>query len=294
MSITNKTILRKVLRSVVKATGIVSILLLTGCQKLGLLDPKGYVAIQQKQLMIDSLALMLIVVIPVIIMSFAFAFRYRSTKHKGNYSPEHSHNTLLEVFWWGIPTVIVVVLGIMVWKQSHRLDPYRKLDMPGKPMIVQVVALRWKWLFIYPEQGIATVNYFKAPENKQVEFWITADAPMSAFEIPQLVGQIYAMAGMRTRLHMYSSFPGKYVGLDTQFNGDGFSDMKFNAYIVPKAEFTKWVASVKQNKHTLNIAEYQKIVKPSIADPAKFYGSFRPGMFNRIMEQFTKPNMRLH
>ncbi|HAG62455.1 MAG TPA: ubiquinol oxidase subunit II [Coxiellaceae bacterium] len=261
---------------------------------LGFLDPKGWVAKQELQLMLDTVALMLIVVIPVIIMSFAFAWRYRASKRQGQYQPNWSHSTLLELFWWGIPTILVIVLGVFVWKSSHELDPYRQLDKPGKPEIIQVVALQWKWLFIYPKEGIATINDLYVPVNQQVEFRITADAPMSAFGIPQLVGQIYAMAGMRTRLHMYSSNIGVYDGLNTQLNGDGFAYMHFPVHVASADDFSAWVNHVKAIGTPLTTENYGALYEPTINAPAQYFSSVSDGLFHAIMMQYMENKHWLH
>lgn len=260
--------------------------IISGC-KYGMLSPRGIIASDERTLFFDALALMLIVVIPVIIMSFAFAFRYRDSHPKqGDYSPNWSHNHLLELLWWGIPMVIIIILGIIAWKKSHQLDPYRNLDVAGKPLVVQAVALRWKWLFIYPAQHIATLNYVTLPTKRPIEFQITADAPMSAFFIPRLGSQIYAMAGMRTRLHLYTTMPGVYEGLNSQYNGNGFSEMHFKAHVVSDTTFNKWVEYIKHPRHqekVLNIAAYKQLELPTIAAPPKFYADVTPNLFHKIM-----------
>ncbi len=233
--------------------------------------------------------------LPVIIMSFAFAFRYRAkNKRKGEYRPNWSHNPWLEAIWWVLPCIIVVVLGIITWKKTHALDPYKPLSVPGEKMVIQAVSLRWKWLFIYPKQNIATVNYIEIPKGKQVEFLITSEAPMSAFFIPQLGGQIFSMAGMRTRLHVIGDQLGTFQGMNTQYNGVGFSDMKFKVKVTSKQGFDNWVKTVKQSQQSLTIPTYQKLVKPTVAAKVQYYSSVYPNLFTRIMDQFTKPNMRLH
>ena len=289
--------MKKIFLSILRISFLMLMLLgLVSCSHYagGLVNPKGPITEAEKTLFMDSIALMLIVVIPVIIMSFAFAYRYRAKNKRAQYKPNWSHSTFLETIWWTIPCIIIVILGIFTWKQSHKLDPYRKLDMPGKPLLIQAVALRWKWLFIYPKQNIATVNYIDIPKDRQVQFWITSDAPMSAFFIPQLGSQIYAMAGMRTRLHIASHNTGLFTGLDTQYNGDGFSDMHFKVNVSSKADYLKWVKSVQEKNNKLSIAEYQQIVKPSIQKKPLFYSSVHKGLFNRIMDQYMMPNMRLH
>ena len=265
------------------------ITLLSGCQN-GILDPKGVIANDQRTMFFDALALMLIVVLPVIIMSFAFAFKYRQSRSRDkDYSPTWSHNSLLELLWWGIPTIIIIILGVMVWKQSHKLDPYRSLDVKGKPIVIQAIALRWQWLFIYPKQNIATLNYVYMPMKRPVEFHITADAPMSSFIIPQLGGQIYAMAGMRTRLHLYSSYSGVYEGLNSQYNGYGFSDMHFKAHVVTQNNFKNWVLKVKNDKSNhLGLSEYKLLQKPSIADGEEAFSSVMPNLFKSVMMVYMK------
>ena len=261
----------------------------------GVLHPAGVIASQERTLLFDSVALMLIVVIPVIIMSVAFALRYRSTHKTSDYKPNWSHNVYLEAIWWGVPMIIIVVLGVLTYKKTHQLDPYKKIDVPGKPLLIEAVAMQWKWLFLYPKQGIATVNYVEIPNNRQVQFYITADAPMSSFFIPQLGSQIYAMAGMRTRLHLLPNREGTYEGMNSQYNGDGFSDMKFKAKVVSIKEFDNWVSNHKKVGKKLDLSVYRALSKPTIDVKPIYYSSFEPkGLFKRIMVQYTKPNMNLH
>lgn len=271
-------------------------LLLSGCGlHEGLLNPKGLVAAQERKLFFDSLALMLIVVIPVIIMSFAFVYRYRASHKTADYKPNWAHNVFLETIWWTVPCIIIVILGIMTWHMSHKLDPYRKLDMPGKPLVVEAVALRWKWLFIYPEQHMAALNFLELPKDRQIEFRITADAPMSSFFIPQLGSQIYAMAGMRTRLHLVANVAGVYEGMNTQYNGDGFSDMRFKVHVVAAQQFTKWQDSIKALRNPgLGLGTYGQLAMPTIANKPVYYSSVYPNLFRRIMMQYTQAHMRLH
>lgn len=191
------------------------VLSLTGCSKehlIGVLNPKGIIAYQERKLLLDATALMLIVVLPVIIMSFAFAYHYQVSHHVRDYKPNWSNSHFLEAIWWGVPIVIILVLGVVTWKKTHQLDPYNRIpsaDPTQPPMLIEVIALPWKWLFIYPEQNIATINYLEIPVNRQIEFWFTNDnVAMSAFFIPQLGSQIYTMAGMRTRLHLLATSTG--------------------------------------------------------------------------------------
>ena len=274
--------------------GIVVILLsLVGCQSIsmGMLKPAGLIAFQERELFFDSLALMLIVVIPVIIMSLAFVVRYRETHKTAEYAPDWSHDLLLEAIWWGVPCAIIVVLGVMTWKLTHKLDPYQKINVAGKPLLVQAVALPWKWLFVYPEYQIATVNFLELPIDRQVEFWLTTDnVPMSAFFIPELGSQIYTMAGMKTRLHLLPTQLGTFQGLNSQYNVDGFSDMHFTVSVVDSTEMNKWVHTIQRLPTGLNQQAYQTLRDPSKAVLPQYYSSVEPNLFMSIIRAYRAPS----
>ena len=267
------------------------LLFLSACHKIGgILHPKGIIAFQERQLLFDALALMLIVVLPVVIMSFAFVYRYHQSHQGDGYAPDWCHNNFLEAIWWGVPCVIILILGIMTWKMTHKLDPYRKIAVPGKPLMIKVVALPWKWLFIYPKQNIATVNTLELPKGRQVSFMLTSDnVPMSAFFIPQLGSQIYTMAGMRTKLHLLANHIGTFQGLDSQYNGDGFSDMHFKVHVVQQNDLNRWFRHVKRAPKTLNQSNYDILRKPSIAAPVQYYSRVTPGLFTRIIQSYKMP-----
>lgn len=252
---------------------------------VGLFSPKGIIALHERQLFFDTLALMLIVVLPVIVMSITFVYHYQVSHRIRDYKPNWSHSYFLESLWWGIPCIIIVILATITWKKTHELDPYNKImGIKGTPLLVQVIALPWKWLFIYPQQGIATVNYLEIPVGQQVEYWITVDnVPMSAFFIPQLGSQIYAMAGMRTRLHLVADETGVYEGLNTQLNGDGFSDMHFPVHVVQPAEMQRWVGEVKKSSYHLTNAAYKELLNPSVADKPKFFSGVTANLFNQVI-----------
>ena len=260
----------------------------------GLIDPKGTIALEQRALLFDTVLIMLVVVVPVIIMSFVFAYRYRSTARKGDYKPDWHHSTLLECFWWGIPAIIVLILSIIVWGKTHELDPYKEMAIKGEKEQIEVVALSWKWLFIYPKENIATVNELYLPAGKQVEFHITADAPMSAFSIPQLAGQIYAMAGMRTRMHVYSNQIGNYDGLNTQVSGQGFADMHFTTHVVDANNFNEWVKKVRNSNKPLDVVAYKKLFKTDVSHPIEYYATVKPDLFSEIMMQYNNKTQWLH
>lgn len=261
---------------------------LTGCSGhfTGFLNPKGIVAYEERKLFFNTLALMLIVVLPVIVMSLAFIYHYRASHKSHDYKPNWGHSFFLESLWWGIPCVIILVLSILTWKKTHELDPFRKISgYDSKPMIIQVIALPWKWLFIYPQHNIASINELVIPVGQQVEYWITADnVPMSSFFIPQLGSQIYAMAGMRTRLHLVPNTVGIYDGMNTQFNGEGFSDMHFTVMVVDAKKMEDWVAGVKKSDKQLSEAAYGQLLNPSIKDKPRYFSGVSPDLFNRAID----------
>lgn len=266
--------------------------LLAGCHT-GVVHPVGFVARVERLLLFDSLLLMLLVVVPVIVMSFLFAFKYRSGKG-AKYTPEWAHNNKLEAVCWGVPCVIILVLAIWAWVSTHKLDPYHPLDVPGKPLQIQAVSLRWKWLFIYPEQHIAAVNYLEIPEGRQVVFDITSDAPMNGLFIPQLASQIYSMGGMRTKLHVVANKIGSYDGFSSNYSGDGFSDMTFKAHVVTASDFDAWVDAMHQKNNMLTIDEYARLAVPSSKAPVTLYSSVYPNLFHKIMMQFMMPNKEFY
>ncbi|MBS0628039.1 MAG: ubiquinol oxidase subunit II, partial [Verrucomicrobia bacterium] len=232
---------------------------------LVILDPSGWIASQEKDLMIITSALMLIVVVPVCILTVVIAWKYRSGNTKAKYTPDWHESTLAEVIWWGVPFVIITVLSILTWKGSHDLDPFKPLDSPKKPIEVQVVALQWKWLFIYPEYHIASVNELHIPENTPIHFCITADAPMNSFWIPKMGGQIYAMPGMKTELNLIADEIGIFRGSSANLSGTGFAGMVFSAISESEEDFQKWTQSSKEN--ILDLDTYKALTKPSENNP---------------------------
>ena len=213
---------RKFLKGLLLPFSLALISCLSGCSELHVLDPKGSVGAAEKSLIITSTVTMLIVVIPVIILTLFFAWRYRASNRNATYAPKWAHSTAIEVVVWTIPTLIILFLGILTWKTTHELDPYKPLESSVKPINVEVVALDWKWLFIYPDLGIATVNQVAFPVGTPVNFRITSDSVMNSFFIPQLGSQIYAMAGMQTRLHLIADEAGDYAGVSANYSGQGY------------------------------------------------------------------------
>jgi cytochrome o ubiquinol oxidase subunit 2 len=272
-------------------------LLLAGCDTV-VLHPSGDVAAQQGHLLVVSTFLMLIIIVPVIALTCFFAWRYRHKNTEATYEPEWDHSTKLELIIWGAPLLIIIVLGLLTWIGTHTLDPYRPLErldakraMPlnVKPMVVEVVALDWKWLFIYPDLGIASVNELAAPVDVPVEFKITASTVMNSFSIPALAGQIYAMPGMQTTLNAVINRPGDFDGFSANYSGAGFSDMKFKFHGMSKADFDQWVQSVKAGSE-LSRGIYAELEKPSQREPVRHYGSIDADLYHAILNRCVSGN----
>ena len=258
-------------------------LLLSGC-RWAVLDPKGPVGLEERSIILTATVLMLIVVVPVIALTLLFAWRYRASNVKAEYRPDWSHSNRIEAVIWLIPCIIVAALGVIAWRSSHTLDPYRPLDSRVKPLRIEAVALDWKWLFIYPDQKVATVNEVAFPANVPVELHITSATVMNAFFIPQLGSQIYAMAGMQTQLHLLASEPGTYQGLSSNYSGDGFSGMTFEAVALPTQQgFAAWLVKVRAAQHPLGTAAYEQLAVPSESNPVAYYSQVQAGLFADIV-----------
>jgi cytochrome o ubiquinol oxidase subunit 2 len=257
---------------------------LSGC-RMALMDPKGQIAADEKSLIITATLLMLIVVIPVIVMTLWFAWHYRASNASATYLPNWSYSHRIEAVVWAVPVAIIAVLATLTWKTTHQLDPYKPLDSSVQPITIDVVALDWKWLFIYPDQHIATVNEIAFPADTPVNFRITSDTVMNVFFIPQLGSQIYAMAGMQTQVHLIADAPGVYDGLSANFSGAGFPDMRFKAHATSRAGFDAWVARVKASGHELGLDNYGELAKPSSNDPVKYFSTVEPVLFAAVLDK---------
>lgn len=270
-------------------------LLLSGCN-MTLLDPKGQVGLDERNLIITATLLMLLVVIPVIVMTFLFAWKYRASNTSATYTPKWNHSTKIEIAVWAVPIMIIIALGYVTYKSTHALDPYRPLESDVKPVTIEVVALDWKWLFIYPEQGIATVNKIVFPAHTPINFKITSDAVMNSFFIPALGGQIYAMAGMQTKLHLIANQNAEMDGISANYSGAGFTGMKFKATATTQEEFDAWVSEVKKAPKKLEQAEYAALAKQSQNNPVELYSSVTPNLFQIIVDKYEgmKPGPKVH
>ena len=286
---------RRLLKCLLLATAAAA---LAGCNAV-LLSPSGDVALQQRNLIYIATGLMLLIIVPVMITIVLFAWRYRASHRRDDYLPDWDHSTQLELLIWAAPLLIIIALGAVTWISSHTLDPYRPLDRIAagrpvhpdtQPLVVEVVALDWKWLFFYPEQGIATVNEMAAPIDRPVQFRITSSAIMNSFFIPALAGQIYAMPGMETKLHAVANKPGDFEGFSSNFSGTGFSQMRFVFKSVSDEGFDKWVAGVKAGGGgALTRAVYEKLALPSAAEPVRYFASADASLYDAILNRCVEP-----
>lgn len=250
------------------------------------LFPSGSIAHAESQLIIFTVMLSAIVVIPVFIMLAVFAWRYREGNHKATYHAEWDKNNTLEIIWWGIPIMIICLLGFITWKTSHSLDPYKPIESDQPALEVQVVALQWKWLFIYPQQGVASVNELAIPVNRPVVFHTTAQAPMSAFWIPALGSQIYSMEGMSSTLHLMATKQGTFTGYNTNISGKGYADMSFKVKSESNAEFDKWIDGAAKGS-ALDLTSYDKLAEPGKSD-VKYYQLADSRLYDKIIARYMQ------
>lgn len=251
-----------------------------------ILNPKGTIASEQRNLIIVAVGLSLIVVIPVYLLTIFIVWKYRASNTSAKYSPEWDHSRILEFIWWVVPAILITILSVITWKTSYSLNPYKPIASKNKPLKVEVVALDWKWLFIYPDQNIASVNQLNIPVNTPVTFYITSDAPMNSFWIPQLSGQIYAMPGMSTQLNIQATSVGNYTGWSANISGDGFSSMHFTTVSTSQLKFNDWVHFVRADKDYLNIGTYNNLARPSYNNPVTYYGSVQNELYNQIVLKY--------
>jgi cytochrome o ubiquinol oxidase subunit 2 len=260
--------------------------LVSGCDRMVVLNPKGPIADAERGLMIDAFTVMMLVVVPIIVMVFWFAWRYRA-RGNARYEPTWAYSVKVDAVVWLIPALIVIAVAVLLWRSTHKLDPYREIASANPPLDVQVVAQDWKWLFIYPEQGVASVNQLAIPAGRPISLRITSDTVMNSFYVPALAGQIYAMAGMQTRLQMLANAPGRFVGRNTQYSGGGFSDQFFEVLATEPADFDAWVAKARQAPAKLDAAAYAKLAEKSRLVPIAYYSGLEPRLFDSIIAKYT-------
>ena len=254
---------------------------------MALFDPKGPIAAQQMDIILISIAVMMIVVVPVTLLGIWFPFKYRESNTKTDYQPDWEHSNTIEAVVWAVPVLIIIVLGIITYKTSYSLDPRKPIESDKPTMVVQVVAMDWKWLFIYPEYQIATVNEMAMPVDTPVEFLVTSDTVMNSFFIPHLGTQIYAMSGMENRVHLMASEEGDYPGISANYSGFGFAGMKFTALAKSEQGFEQWVAQVKDSPTTLSDERFTALRKKSRDVKPMHFASVNPLLFSQIIERYT-------
>lgn len=274
-------------------TMMATAVLLTGCaENVVVLNPKGEIGKHQLDLIVIASILCAIVLVPVLILTFYLVWKYRDRPDKPNrakYDPTWEHSTKLEAIWWSIPIVIIAILGAVTIRYTYMLEPSKPIEHEAEPIVIQVTSLEWKWLFKYPEQGIASVNYLQFPDNVPIQFQLTSDAPMNSFWIPQLGGQIYTMSGMAMKLHLIADEPGTYMGMSANFSGKEFGKMHFEAKATSQEEFDEWVESVKRSSPPLTVEGYEELAAPGVSN-VQTYSSIPEGLFERIVTKYGGHN----
>src|SRR5829696_875981 len=271
-----------------RSAGIMSPVLLTACQP-AVLDPRGPIGIAEKTLLIDSLAIMLAIVVPTIAATLAFAWWFRASNTRAIYLPNFEYSGRIELIVWSIPLLTVILLGGVAWIGSHQLDPAKPLASKTPALEVQVVSLDWKWLFIYPRQGVASVNQLVVPAGVPLHFSLTSGSVMNAFFIPQLGSMIYAMNGMRTQLNLQADAAGTFRGLSSHYSGDGFSDMHFEVQAVPPERFAEWIEATRKAGPTLDAESYAALARQSVNTTPFTFAAADPQLFHQIVTQKLPP-----
>ena len=253
-----------------------------------LFDPHGVIALEERSLFIIATLFMLLIGVLIYAFTIVIAWRYRADNTKAAYTPNWEHSLVDEFIWWLVPGVIIFFLALLTWRSTHQLDPFKPLSSETTPLTIQVVALNWKWLFIYPTEHIASVNLVAIPTGVPIDFQITADAPMNSFWIPELGGQIYAMPGMNTKLNLMADQEGTYHGSSANFSGQGFSGMRFDVRAESMADFDAWVRSVRAASTTLDVSSYKALAEPSEYVPISTFGSVQNDLYTMIVDTFMK------
>jgi cytochrome o ubiquinol oxidase subunit 2 len=270
--------------------GLLIAFLLHG-HNVALFNPKGFIAQQQHNLMMFTMAVLFVIAIPSMFLLFFTAWRYRESNMRAKHDPAGHGGKLLELTMWLVPTMVMLLLATVMWSGTHRLVPQHAIASDVKPMRIQVISTRWKWLFLYPDQQIATVNFVEIPVGTPVEFEMTADdMPMSSFWIPNLGGQLYTMTSHVNRLNLMADTAGDYPGSSAEINGAGFAGMKFVARASSATDFDGWVKSVRRSQSTLDGAAYQQLVQPSENNPPSFYSAYATNLYAAVIAKYNPPS----
>jgi cytochrome o ubiquinol oxidase subunit 2 len=257
---------------------------------MNILDPQGPIGVAEKTILIDSLAIMLAIVVPTVIAIFAFAFWFRASNPKAVRWPDWEYSGRIELVVWSVPALTIILLGGVAWIGAHQLDPAKAVEGSAKPLTIQAVSLDWKWLFIYPDQKVATINTLTVPEGVPLRFELTSSSVMNVFFIPQFGSMIYTMNGMATQLNLRADKPGTFEGLSAHFSGDGFSDMHFDVHVVPSEQFSEWAQDASRTEKSLDERSYGEIAKPSMKSQPAVYRLADPQLFNSIVMQKLPPS----
>ncbi len=259
-------------------------------ENISILFPAGWIGLEERNLLLIIQVIMLLVIIPVYILTFIFSWRYRANGGKAKYDPDLVDNRLAEYIWWGLPLVFTLLIAVLTWIKTYELDPYKPLESDKKPLTIQVVALQWKWLFIYPEEQLATINFIQIPKDVPIRFEITADAPMNSFWIPHLGGQIYAMPAMKTLLHLIANETGDFRGSSANISGEGFSGMNFTVRASSQEEYDDWINHAKEIATVdLDRQQFENLVKPTKNDPISYFKLTDNQLFNQIVMKYMHP-----
>lgn len=256
---------------------------------IAVLFPKGIIALKERNLLFIIQAIMLLVVLPVYALTFIFSWRYRAENRKATYDPDLVDSYAAEVIWWTLPLLLTLVVAYITWVKTYELDPYKPIASDKKPVTIQVVALQWRWLFLYPDENIATINFLQIPEKTPIHFVITADAPMNSFWIPHLGGQIYAMPSMQTHLYLMADEPGDFRGSSANLSGEGFARMHFITRASSEADYREWINDVKKSQNFLDAAAYKKLAAPSDEHAIEAFQLMESDLFQQILMKYMHP-----
>lgn len=271
-------------------TGVIGIAFVLSSENALVIHPKGIIAQKELELIVTNIILMLIIIVPTYILLFVVVYKYCFKNEKAKYDPDHSYGPVGELIMWILPSIIVVVLAVVTWDATHKLNPYKPLESEVKPLTVQVVAMDWKWLFIYPELGIAALNYLHIPESTPIHLKLAADgSPMNSFWIPQLSGQIYSMTGMSTQLYLMADGPGEYRGRAVEINGQGYADMTFPVKASSQKDFEAWVAETRKSSHHLTETQYNELVKPSVNKSIILFSEVEKDLYYKLIKKYKYP-----
>jgi cytochrome o ubiquinol oxidase subunit II len=278
-----RTSIRAARRAVIMAP-----IVLTACEP-AVLDPQGVIGIAEKTILIDSLAIMLAIVVPTIAATLVFFWWFRASNTRSRYLPDWNYSGRIELIVWSIPLLVIMLLGGVAWIGSHDLDPAKPLESKTPPLEIQGVSLDWKWLFVYPNEGVAAVNQLVVPAGVPVHFSLTSASVMNAFFVAQLGSMIYTMNGMTTQLNLQADAPGTFHGISSHYSGDGFSDMHFDVRAVPPEQFAAWIEETRNTGPTLDAASYAALAKQSMNTPPFTFRAVDPGLFHDIVTQKLPP-----